>query len=131
MYTKTEWKTNDTITADKLNHIENGIADFYNAGQSNILMSIEVVTSVDEFGNISKYTLSKTFNEIVDAMNSGKWCYIYYTNANSNVALSISIEDAHYDSSEETNVIYLTSGFLGGYMFTTTNADSNPECAPQ
>lgn len=59
-YTPTTWTTGDTITATKLNKIENGVA---NAG------SAVIVTETNN-------TLDKTFAEIYDLVHSGTLCYI-------------------------------------------------------
>ena len=69
-YTPTNWKCGDTITADKMNHIEEGIE---NAGGS----AFEVHAG-------SNNTLDKTWQEIYDAMpnayigseESGKMCIL-------------------------------------------------------
>lgn len=53
-YTKTNWQTGDTITAEKLNHAEQGIYDNSTSG------GVLVVHDVDE-------TLDKTWQEIHDA----------------------------------------------------------------
>lgn len=59
-YTKNTWATGDTITADKLNHIENGIA----AGGAMV-----VNATYDE--STLTYTLNKTWQEIHDALAAG------------------------------------------------------------
>ena len=59
-YTPTTWVTGDTVTATKMNKIENGIA---NAG------SAAIVTETNN-------TLDKTFAEIYDLVHSGTPCYI-------------------------------------------------------
>lgn len=56
-YEKTNWQTGDTVTAEKLNHAEQGIAD---AGQ---VMVIEI--------NPETVTLQSTWQEIYDAFNAG------------------------------------------------------------
>lgn len=33
-YIKTEWQTGDVITAEKLNHIEDGLADLINGSEA-------------------------------------------------------------------------------------------------
>lgn len=59
-YTPTTWTTGDTVTATKMNKIENGIA---NAG------SAVIITETNA-------TLDKTFAEIYDLIHSGTPCYI-------------------------------------------------------
>ena len=62
-YTPTTWNTGDTITATKLNKIENGIA---NAGSAMIVTSSEVNGA---------QTMDKTAQEIYDAFLSGTPVY--------------------------------------------------------
>lgn len=59
-YTPTEWKNGDTITAEKLNKIEEGIEDTSNT----FIINYEYANEVD--------ILDKTYNEIKMAALSGK-----------------------------------------------------------
>lgn len=70
-YTPTNWVTGDTITATKLNKIENGIAS---AGSAVIITD-------------NGTALDKTYAEIYDLVNSGTPCYIKYNVYASNVDL--------------------------------------------
>jgi len=60
-YNKTNWKTGDVISAEKLNNIEDGIA-----GASGMLV---VNSTTDE--NTLITSLDKTWQEIYDAMLTG------------------------------------------------------------
>ncbi len=60
-YTPTEWQTGDIVTAEKLNKIENGLSTV-----SNTIVIVNT-TMADEY-----CVLSKTWNEIHDAMIRGK-----------------------------------------------------------
>ncbi len=62
-YTPTVWAAGDTVTAAKLNKMEQGIADGYSSGGGLIL-------HVNQSGDT--YTLDKTWQEIWDAMESGQ-----------------------------------------------------------
>ncbi len=59
-YTPTEWNTGDTITAEKLNNMEQGIASAGGGGA--FLVGIDIQTQ----------TLDKTWQEIHDALASGQ-----------------------------------------------------------
>lgn len=64
-YDKQTWVDGDLITAEKLNHIEDGIA---NAGGGTASMTVNVTdTTVDDF----TFTLDKTFVEIKAVMDAG------------------------------------------------------------
>ena len=65
-YTKQTWVTGDTITAEKLNHIEDGID-----GISDIL-----IVNVDYTGSAN--VLDKTYTEIKNALLSGQNIIICY-----------------------------------------------------
>ena len=58
-YDKTTWQTGDVITANKLNHIEDGIA---NGGG---VVVVHVTEENDTF------TLDKTWNELQELLSSG------------------------------------------------------------
>ena len=59
-YTKNTWETGDIVSSQKLNHMEDGIADAY-----------EVMVINDNNG-----ALDKTWQEIYDAMAQGKLCVV-------------------------------------------------------
>ena len=67
-YTPTTWTTGDTITATKLNKIEQGIAD---AG------GVLICNSYYDSGK-GEYVLNKTAGEIYDALVGGTPVYIKY-----------------------------------------------------
>lgn len=96
-YTPTTWTTGDTITATKLNKIENGVA---NAG------SVLICTSSYD-SNEDVYVLDKTAGEIYDALLAGTPVYIKYQYASINdytgiLYLAPVIKIYNYD---ETNLI--------------------------
>lgn len=64
-YTKQTWANGDVITAEKLNHIEDGIADSGGGGAF-------VCT-----GTGSPLELNKTYAEIKAALDAGKVIYLY------------------------------------------------------
>ena len=68
-YTPTTWTTGDTITATKLNKIENGIAS---AGSGTPL-----VVTVTESG--ADLICDATFNDVKDAMDANQMVYFDFT----------------------------------------------------
>lgn len=60
MYEKQTWVTGEVITKEKLNHMEDGIAD---SGGGSFLVSVDAETGA----------LNKTWKEIHDAFASGKY----------------------------------------------------------
>ncbi len=72
-YEKQSWSTGDVITADKLNHMEDGI---YIAKDDNDFIIEVEFDSVNEF----KYVANKTIEEINEAFTEGKKLKVKYTN---------------------------------------------------
>lgn len=70
-YEKQTWVNGDVITDDKLNHMEDGIA---NAGGGGLL-----ITATYDSGT-NKTVMDKTWKEIKDAMNAGIPCTVYEDN---------------------------------------------------
>lgn len=64
MYTKQTWADGDIITAAKLNHIEQGIAD----AECNLFL-VTVTEVLD--GAVFSYTVDMTFAEVMAEMNNG------------------------------------------------------------
>lgn len=71
-YTKNTWHSGDPLTADKLNHIENGIEEY------DLVFPITATLKEPESGY--KYLeLNKTGEEISLAFQSGKACVVTVT----------------------------------------------------
>lgn len=67
-YTPTTWSCGDTITAEKLNKLENGLAECCGGG-SGLICTATVSVNAD---NYECYVLDKTWQEIHDAMAQGR-----------------------------------------------------------
>lgn len=68
-YEKQTWATGDTITAEKLNHMEDGIAD--GGGGSSVFQVIYTIAEDGQGGFTA--TCNHTMTEIVTAYNAGKY----------------------------------------------------------
>lgn len=81
-YTRTTWSTGDTITATKLNNIEQGIVNLDNAsgggggGSSSSELLVTVTKSTS--GGSTTYTMDKTYAEIYNAFTAGTHVYVQY-----------------------------------------------------
>lgn len=81
-YTRTTWSTGDTITATKLNNIEQGIVNLDNAsgggggGSSSSELLVTVTKSTS--GGSTSYTMDKTYAEIYNAFMAGTHVYVKY-----------------------------------------------------
>lgn len=71
-YTPTEWKTGDTITAEKLNNMESGIAG---AGDGNTMVFEFSATADSENPGSYILTTDCTPQDVASAYNSGKVCF--------------------------------------------------------
>lgn len=105
-YTKQTWATGDTITAEKLNHMEGGIA-----GAGGVL-----VVGLQEDGQ----TLNKTWQEIFDAMSAGS------------IAVVKTIEDENSITYYQVNTAFLEQGqytILAGANseYVASSADGYPK----
>ena len=64
-YEKQTWQTGDVITANKLNHMEDGITGTGGGGDL-------FIVTVTPDSNWETFTADKTYNEVVSAAESGK-----------------------------------------------------------
>ena len=91
-YTKTNWKDGDVISAEKMNKIEQGIADAGTSGGSGGVLGV-AVTYNDKGG-----TFSRTWQEIYDTMDNGGFVVIYMKDANGTIVTTVdTIECGHND----------------------------------
>lgn len=97
-YNKTTWKTGDTITAEKLNHAEQGIADASTALIVNVSVSGEL--------EITR-TLDKTAKEIYNAIMAGVPVWTLEENTDNG------------DVYEAVNAFWLGYASEGDYVFQT------------
>ena len=67
-YTPTTWKSGDIVTSEKLNKIENGLAEIAESDNSEFVIPI---FTWDEEENL---TCNMTFNELNSAIQNGKRC---------------------------------------------------------
>lgn len=112
-YTPTEWKTGDTITAEKLNKLEQGVADSGGGGGALIVNS-----TYDD----GAYTLDKTWKEIRDVFVTGVTVLVMSVSETSEEASTvIRIASDTYDPQESTFGLE-TDGGQG--MFYNWRADS-------
>ena len=102
-YTPTNWQTGDTITAQKLNKLENGVA----SGGDNFLVTLtptgettatsdksssEIIAAIKQ--GMLPFAVVSVNNEIVSALQ-----YIRFLNANG--TLTVRFGDAHADQTGE------------------------------
>ena len=91
-YEKQTWQSGDTITANKLNHMESGIENSGGSSDDNLFV---VTISVD--GTVA--SSDKTWREITTAFNAGKNCIYIWDE-----------ERSYYDEGTERTSISQRSG---------------------
>ena len=74
-YTPTEWKSGDVITAEKLNHIEEGIGEAGGSSGGGALILRPLATP--QAGHALDF--EETFDEVYDALQAGTPCYVIQT----------------------------------------------------
>lgn len=112
-YEKQTWVTGDIITADKMNHMEDGISD---AGKVMVLGSTYELST-------ETTTLDKTWKEIVDSMLAG-YFIIYPTGVDTNVSVGFVIQAQTMPNSYIVSV-YMPS-FNSTYIYTASSEDGYP-----
>lgn len=111
MYNKTTWSTGDTITAEKLNNMEDGIASGGGA--------FVITATTDYTGEVPVTTLNKTWNEIKTAIDGGQVAIIVEseeTYTGCEFVVSVVRMDAYF--------VYAQSNDTRAYM--TNSADGYP-----
>lgn len=108
MYNKTNWKTGDSISELKLNHIESGLETIG-------LQCLKVVA--DDSG-----VLNHTYNEIKDWIDSGRIVYsMNYIENDTDKYYEVEQSDCGYAETETTYYIQ-----LGGNSYTTQDLNGYP-----
>ena len=123
-YTPTTWTTGDTITATKLNKIENGIAS---AGSALIATASNLNNTSNPLGYGS--TLDKTFTEIYTALSGGIPVYVKAVISTSGLSdyttvasLGQVVSAFKYNNDYRVYVSAHCSASINGYNFAQRNA---------
>ncbi len=114
-YEKTTWVNGDVITAEKLNHIEEGIK---NAGD---LIEVHIIGE--------NYALDMTYAEILNAIQAGKMLYILVNDFGFENAVA-HLSCAYYSSEYTVSFCYI-SGNIEMFDFITNSEDGYPVYDPE
>ena len=106
-YTPTTWTTGDTITATKLNKIENGIAG---AGSG-----FSQYTATNSGNGIE---LSCSYNDLIADISAGKMPYVVYSGGNVPFAPLLRL-----DTTEDYQAWFALSSDSTGLVFFAADAD--------
>ena len=108
-YTPTEWKSGDVITSEKLNNLEQGVADASGGGGGALVIDLEVTGSA--------MTLNKTWQEIFNTISGGTFAFV--RNVDTDDIMLYNLEEIYID-----NGSYGVSA--GGITLLTDSADGYP-----
>ena len=111
-YTPTTWSSGDTITATKLNKIEQGIV-----GVGGILVVTVTINSTTGFAS-----LNKTWQEIHDALIAGENVNIVFSNENTVAIYFVNMVDV----SDNIYSIHSFNDATGSVDFFTDSASGYP-----
>ena len=77
-YEPKEWVCGETITAEALNHIENGIEECCSGGSIDFSFTVEDIPPSEtcEYGG-TKYTYSHSWQELCNAIQQGKMILVF------------------------------------------------------
>lgn len=120
-YNKTNWQTGDTITAEKLNNIENGIAGM-----------VLVVNYSEDQNTPNKFVFDHTWQEIYDVFSAGGLVTVGYsaTDANSVVVYRSPVvevgggEGSYAVGYRENRLSYAGTDSPDGYPYFTSGGES-------
>lgn len=108
-YTKQTWTSGETVTAAKLNHMEDGIANGESGGSGVLVVHVD-----------NNYTMDKTWQEITDALNAGMVVTVPGLNAFSFVART------WVSGTYMISLMYASDSGLQSQSFETDSANGNP-----
>ena len=119
-YEPKEWICGETITAEALNHIEDGLAECCESkGALGILGTLDASTEAK--------TLNKTWQEIYEAAHSGAVCSIYQTDDDAHEILIEPIVEVWSVSNQYVVISLFSSGVnVTLRRYSTTSADGYP-----
>lgn len=114
-YEKHTWQTGETITAEKLNNLENGV-------ESNILI-------IDCIDDPDGWYLNKTYKQISNHIRNGGLAIFKFNSSNS-VVYTLVVKSCGEDS--DSSMYFILIGALTNteqdLVFSTNNEDDYPFC---
>jgi len=118
MYTRHNWNTDEPITAQKLNYIEDGVFSLYGGNYPTSLIIDSVYNDTAQ-----TYTLNKTWREIYENFIKGVHCVIRYSN---NYSSLFCVDDISPIDTDEYGVLISSRApdYSGSYI--ATSADGYP-----
>lgn len=135
-YTKQVWNCGDTITADKMNHIEEGIENASQGGggvEPLIVKAVSLETKTVGGNTYKIITTDTTFQQIADAIANGRPSYLGFTPvATSSVCAATDVNEAIVVAmmpimtvDEHRGRVYLVGGGSGGFELLSDAPDGN------
>ena len=115
-YTPTTWQTGDTITAEKLNHMESGIENV------NEPFIVTLTPTAQDYSG----TMDKTVAEINEAYTAGQdiWFKVFYDQVGSYVNIPACVQ---HGSGATTEGFFATVCFTNMLIVATTGKNPPPD----
>ncbi len=107
-YEKQTWANGDLITAEKLNHMEDGI------DESSLIEDFKITLTTDSVASYANPVVDKSFSEIKDAYDSGKkviveFQYTAAMNFNTIAKMQLTSVDKNRDTGEAAGFYFENS----------------------
>lgn len=123
MYTRHNWTTEESITAQKLNYIEDGVSSLYS---ENYPASFIINAEYDEA--TLTHTLNKTWKEIHENFINGVHCVIRYLDHYPSLSR---VKGTYADSDSNTYNVIIQSHLLPFSTYLATSEEGYPMAQEQ
>ena len=118
MYTRHNWNTDEPITAQKLNYIEDGVSSLYGGNYPTSLIIDSVYNDTAQ-----TYILNKTWREIYENFIKGVHCVIRYSNDYPSL---LRVDDISQIDLDEYGVLISSKAPDNSSSYIATSADGYP-----
>ena len=114
-YVKQTWSCGDEISAEKLNHMEDGIYDASQSGGGNTPLLVNAISA-----GYGRYDLDKTFGEIRNAYSNGRMVVV--TRVSSDTTTHSAVQEVETLIDSESYAQGTVSTYNGAYSVSVTEA---------
>jgi len=123
MYTRHNWTTEESITAQKLNYIEDGVSNLYS---KNYPASFIIDAEYDEA--TLTHTLNKTWKEIHENFINGVHCVIRYLDHYPSLSR---VKNVHADQDPDMYTVSIYSTYLPVNQYIAASEEGYPTAQEQ
>ncbi len=110
-YEPKTWECGETVTADALNHLEQGVAE---AGGGDIEPLLINATSIGS-GNGQKWIVTdKTYQQVADALENGIPCFVTFADPGNSICNATDVSDFTMNATMRFPVVFVNGN--DGYV---------------